>query len=149
MARVLVGYDTYGIEGVDSDFIHFIFDMALSHAASPSDCEVGLIITSDKHIQELNYQYRGKNQPTNVLSFPDEDIEDSSFAEPSNNYLGDIYISFRHLNREASKLNISLKERFAQLFVHGILHLVGFDHQDDQDARVMEHMESRIIQAIL
>jgi len=149
MARVFVGYNTYGIEGVDNDFIHFIFDMALSHAASPSDYEMGLIITSDEHIQGLNYQYRGKNQSTNILSFPDKDIKDLSFIDDPNNYLGDIYISFEHLNREANKLNISSKERFAQLFVHGILHLVGFDHQDGQDARVMENMESRIMQAVL
>jgi len=149
MAKVFIGYDTYGIEEVDNDFIHFIFDIALSHTASSPDCEVGLIITSDEYIRGLNHQYRGKNKSTNILSFPSGNIKDLSFVNDSSNYLGDIYISSEHLNLEASQLNISPREHLAQLFIHGILHLVGFDHKDKQDAQVMENMENKIIQAVL
>lgn len=151
MARVFIGYDTYGIEGVDDDFIHFIFDMALSHAGGSSDAEVGLVLTTDEQMRNLNHRYRGKDRPTNVLSFANDEIVD--FAAPpakeDKNYLGDIYISYPTLMREAHDLHETSRERFVQLFVHGILHLLGLDHEEKEDALVMEQMEDKIFSSII
>ena len=151
MSQVFIGYDTYGIEGVDETFIHFVFDMALAHTASGSDVEVGLVITSDDHVRQLNHRYRGHDKPTNVLSFANDEIQDFVSMDSANdqNYIGDIYIAYPTLMREAHDLRETSRERFAQLFVHGILHLLGFDHVDPKDAEVMERMEDKIITSIL
>ena len=151
MSQVFIGYDTYGIEGVDEAFIHFIFDMALAHTASPINSEVGLVVTTDDQMRSLNHRYRGKDRPTNVLSFANDEIPDfvSADGKEGKDYLGDIYISYPTLMREAHDLHETSRERFIQLFVHGILHLLGFDHEDKQDAAVMEQMEDKIVGVIL
>lgn len=149
MSRIFVGYDSFGVNGVDDNFIHFIFDMILSHTACGVDCEMGLIITSDKYIKRLNHQYRNKNKATNVLSFCNNEIKNVPLVEEDENYLGDVYISYNQLNQEATQLNISIKERFVQLFVHGTLHLIGLDHEDSQAASAMESLEDKIVESVI
>ncbi|OGB74380.1 rRNA maturation RNase YbeY [candidate division Kazan bacterium RBG_13_50_9] len=149
MAKVFIGYDTYGVKGVDEEFVHFIFDMVLAHTASSPDSEVGLVVTSDEHIRALNHQYRGKDRLTNVLSFANDEIEGFISAADDKGYLGDIYMSYPQLLREAHTLSISSRERFIQLFVHGALHLLGFDHEETQDAGTMEQLEEKIMSSIL
>jgi probable rRNA maturation factor len=144
MSKVFVGYETYGIEGVDEEYINFVFDLILSYVAADTQAEVGLVVASNNNIQALNHKYRGKNKATNVLSFTNEEID--GFIEPleGDNYLGDIYISQDYLAQEAYELNLTHKERFTQLFIHGVLHLLGFDHEDEKDAEVMQNMEDKI-----
>lgn len=151
MSQVFIAYDTYGIEGVDEKFIHFVFDMALAHAAGDQSSEVGLVITSDEQIKNLNHRYRGKDRSTNVLSFANDEIKDfvSVGGADDKCYLGDIYISYPTLMREAHDLHETSRERFTQLFVHGVLHLLGFDHEDKADADVMEQLEDKIVTTIL
>ena len=151
MSQVFIGYDTYGIEGVDEEFIHFVFDMTLAHAAGDHSAEVGLVVTSDEQIRSLNHRYRGKDKPTNVLSFANDEIKDfvSVDSKADKNYLGDIYISYPTLMREAHDLHETSRERFVQLFVHGVLHLLGLDHEDMADASVMEQLEDKIVTSIL
>ena len=151
MAQVFVGYDSYGISGVDTEYIQFIFDMILSHTACPKDSEMGLVITSDEHNKSLNSQYRGKNKTTNVLSFSNDLVEENApdVLEEDKNYLGDVYISYQQLNREAAQLKISLKERFVQLFIHGALHLIGFDHEEDVAAEAYENLEDKIFNSVI
>lgn len=151
MSQVFIGYDTYGIEGVDESFIHFVFDMTLAHAAGDRNSEVGLVITSDEQIRGLNHRYRNKDKATNVLSFANDEIKDFVLVDSKadKNYLGDIYISYPTLMREAHDLHETSRERFAQLFVHGVLHLLGFDHEDPADAGVMEQLEDKIVTSIV
>lgn len=148
MSKVFVGYDSFGINGVDDNFINFIFDIILSHTASDIESEMGLIITSDEYIKSLNHQYRGKDKPTNVLSFSNDETKDMPVIPEDKNYLGDVYISYNQLNQESAKLNISIKERFVQLFVHGTLHLIGLDHEDSQSTSAMESLEDKIVSSI-
>lgn len=153
MAKVFIGYDTYSIEGVNEKFIHFIFDMILAHTASSQNYEVGLIFSSDEHIKGLNDRYLNRSGSTNVLAFSNKEIKegvkDFISAPENEDYLGDIYISYDSLMKEAHQLGIPLRERFAQLFVHGTLHLIGFDHKDLQDAKAMEGIEDKIVHSML
>jgi len=149
MSRVFVGYGRYGIEGVDEEFVRFIFDITLSSTTKKMDSEVGLIIAGDEEIQKLNHRYRGKNQPTNVLSFTNQEMAESVQPEPDAHYLGDICIGYSQLAKEAKDLCVSEKERFAQLFVHGLLHLSGFDHENPTEAVKMEELEDHIVQLVL
>jgi probable rRNA maturation factor len=90
----------------------------------------------DAQIQALNHDFRGIDQPTNVLSFP---MLEGEFSDITPGLLGDVVISAQTAAREAQDAGITLEERMSQLLVHGILHLVGFDHESgEQDARQME-----------
>lgn len=97
--------------------------------------EISLLLTGDKEICELNKNYRNKNKPTNVLSFETGD----EFL------LGDIVMSFATMKKEANEKKIPLKNHYAHLLCHGILHLLGFDHIDDEEAREMEFFEVEIL----
>lgn len=92
---------------------------------------IELILTNNETIQEINNEYRGKNSPTDVLSFP---LEDMPMAP-----LGSIIISLDIAKDKAKELNHSIQEEITLLFIHGLLHLVGFDHEvDDGQMRAKE-----------
>lgn len=108
---------------------------------------VTLALSNDEHVQSLNYEFRGKDKPTNVLSFAN--IDDDAFFDVvggvENIELGDIIIALETLNREADEKKVPLKNHFAHLLVHGILHLFGYDHQEDDEAEEMESIEIEIL----
>jgi probable rRNA maturation factor len=147
-SKVFVAYEDFGLEEVDQDFIDFVLRVVLLTLEKPEQ-EVGLVVLSDAKIQELNKQYRGKDKPTDVLSFVKEDFPEKFAGDDLNNYLGDIYISRDTLVRQAEEAGISQKDRFAMLFVHGLLHLLGYDHIEDAEAETMETMEEKILGYII
>lgn len=102
--------------------------------------EVSLRIVEVSEIQMLNLQYRGKDKPTNVLSFecglPDE------IGVP---LLGDIVICADVVEREAGDYNKPLEDYWAHMFIHGTLHLLGYDHVQESDAHIMEGKEKQIL----
>ena len=97
--------------------------------------EVSIILTNDKEIKKINHKYRNINKPTNVLSF---ELGDDVL-------LGDIYISLDTVAREAKQEKISLKNHTSHMVVHGVLHLLGYDHINNDDAIVMENKETKIL----
>lgn len=102
---------------------------------------VDIILTNDKKLQELNKLYRHKDYPTNVLSFPMNDL-----ALPNHPaILGDIYISFETVSREAAECGKKLTEHLAHMAVHGVLHLLGYDHGVKRDADIMEALEVKAL----
>ena len=105
----------------------------------PRDSELSILVCGDASIQELNAKWRGKDKPTNVLSFPTD--EHSSL-------LGDIVISLDTTQREADLENKSLHDHFTHLVVHGFLHLFGYDHENESDAVEMEQLETDILAAL-
>ena len=100
--------------------------------------EVSIILTNDDEIHKLNKKYRNIDKPTNVLSF---ELGDDLL-------LGDIYISFDTVKREAAAENISVAEHTAHMVVHGMLHLQGYDHINDDEATVMESKEIAIMKKL-
>lgn len=106
-------------------------------AQTLSDKEVELIITNDKTIQKLNKEYRGKDNATDVLSFPLEELftDESIFRMP----LGSIVIAESFVKKKAEIFGHSLQDELSLLFIHGMLHLLGFDHEgDDGEMRARE-----------
>jgi probable rRNA maturation factor len=103
--------------------------------------EATLVLASDADVRRLNKQYRGKDKPTNVLSFPDGEAEPDATAYP----LGDIIIAVPTLMAEARDKNTPPAHHLAHLTVHGLLHLCGYDHHDDAEADVMEQTEALIL----
>lgn len=107
--------------------------------------EVNLNIVDDLEIRTLNNHYRDKDKPTNVLSFPAYDPSDIYPAEipiP----LGDIIISHETITREAAEQDKNPDQHFTHMVVHGLLHLVGYDHENEQDAEKMESLEISILE---
>ncbi len=100
--------------------------------------EVNVMLTNDKEIQKFNKEYRGKNKPTNVLSFETGD----------ECLLGDIVMSIDTLIKEAKDQKISVKDHYAHLLCHGMLHLLGFDHIEEDEANEMEFFEKEILKEL-
>ncbi|MGI9499340.1 MAG: rRNA maturation RNase YbeY [Geminicoccaceae bacterium] len=110
--------------------------------------EVSLLLTDDQEIRSLNASYRARNRVTNVLSFPSLDlVEGGAITQPASGpiLLGDVAISFERLSAEASDQEKALTDHLAHLLVHGTLHLLGYDHDDDGRAAVMEGLEASIL----
>lgn len=101
-----------------------------------SDKEIELIITSNEEIQAINKEYRGFDSPTDVLSFPYEDMPMSP--------LGSIVISQEYVESKAKEFGHTSDDEFALLFIHGLLHLVGFDHEVDNGE--MREEEKKLIE---
>jgi probable rRNA maturation factor len=103
---------------------------------------IALLFTSDEAVQALNLQWRGMDRPTNVLSFPA-----AAMALPDGEEvpLGDIALAHGTIAREASEQGKTLPHHTTHLIVHGILHLLGHDHESDADADIMENLERDIL----
>ncbi|MCB1645046.1 MAG: rRNA maturation RNase YbeY [Pseudomonadales bacterium] len=104
---------------------------------------VSILITGIEEITRLNHDYRQKNQPTNVLSFPLE-----AMAEDNRLLLGDIAISLPVVEQEAEEQGKTARAHFAHLVVHGVLHLLGYDHTEPADAAEMEPLETEILSTL-
>ena len=104
--------------------------------------EVGALLCDDTRMSELNGQFRGKPVPTNVLSFPNDDgmAPQAGCAAP-----GEIAIAFETVHDEALRDGKTFGDHITHLWVHGHLHLMGFDHETDADAQVMEGTETRLL----
>lgn len=115
-------------------------DQSLEILAIDEALEVTVRLVDADEMQELNHDYRGKETPTNVLSFPcDWDLPE----EPR--LLGDIVICVPVIAREAKEQKKTLEEHWAHMVIHGLLHLLGYDHIEEQQAEEMEALECRIL----
>ncbi len=114
--------------------------------------EVSVTFVDDLMIQDLNNTYRGINQATDVLSFAfDEETEGAqavAITDPEIHLLGDIIISIERATSQAAEYGHSLKRELAFLCVHGMLHLLGYDHQEENDTREMRKLEEEILLAL-
>ena len=113
-------------------------------AASTRGGEVAIVLTDDSAIRVLNSNWRGKDKPTNVLSFPGT----TPPAEGAPRHLGDIVIAYQTAAREAQAEDKPFAHHLAHLAVHGFLHLVGYDHEDDAEADAMEGLEVAVLARI-
>lgn len=103
-----------------------------------------VLLSSDAHVRGLNHQWRGLDKPTNVLSFPTPAPPQAIPARAAR-HLGDIVLAEETVAREAAALQIETKAHFMHLVLHGLLHLLGYDHETDGEAELMEAMETRIL----
>jgi probable rRNA maturation factor len=128
------------------DDLEQVADTAIREALKQSEAEVvgvtelSVVLTDDAEQRELNRQWRGFDKTTNVLSFPQ--IE--PFA-PVSGLLGDITLARETVEKEAAEMGITLEAHFTHLVVHGFLHLLGYDHIEDEDAEEMEGLETQIL----
>jgi len=113
---------------------------ALHSANYEQSAALSVVLAHDDFVQDLNKRYRGQDKPTNVLSFPQND-------EMMDN-LGDIIFALETVQREAAAQDKKFKDHVAHLAVHGTLHLLGYDHERDEDAEHMESLEIQILEGL-
>lgn len=114
-----------------------------------SDLELTIALANDDLVHVLNREYRDLDKPTNVLSFASidsEDFEQEALMSPFN--LGDIILSYQTIERECQEQGKFLMDHIKHLTVHGVLHLLGYDHQNDDEATNMETLEIRILEQL-
>lgn len=107
--------------------------------------ELSVLLTDDASIKEINSEWRKQDKATNVLSFPTKELSVGDTPLP---LLGDIIFAYETILRESEELTKSFEEHLTHLFIHGFLHLLGYDHINDTDAEQMEHIETGILTSI-
>ena len=101
--------------------------------------EFSVLLTNNKKMKKLNLKFRKKNKPTDVLSFPYNDkVGKNKF------YLGDIIISYNYMNQPKNISNLNFKNKVVKIFIHGFLHLLGFDHKKNSDFNKMQREENKL-----
>ena len=109
---------------------------------------VAVALIDDRAMQKLNRTYRGKDKPTNVLSFPAAEAEDAPRGRARRRPIGDVAIAYGTVRREAEAQGKSLADHLAHLMVHAVLHLLGYDHETDLEADEMEALEREALAAL-
>ncbi|WP_130803379.1 rRNA maturation RNase YbeY [Acinetobacter ihumii] len=120
-------------------------EVTLRHVDIETDCEIGIACVDNEDSHRLNLEYRGKDKPTNVLSFP-SDIPEEVLPLLDARPLGDLVICIPVVLQEAIEQNKTAHDHFMHMLVHGTLHLLGYDHElSDEDAEEMEALEIEIL----
>ena len=108
-----------------------------------SDCVINLRLLNDKEMKKLNMQFRQKDKTTNVLSFPNDDI---SVKQTKN--IGDIAISVEYVKAEAKKEGKTFDDHIIHMLAHGVYHILGYDHENNEIAVIMENKEIQTLKKI-
>ena len=108
-----------------------------------SDCVINLRLLNDKEMKKLNMQFRQKDKTTNVLSFPNDDI---SLKQTKN--IGDIAISVEYVKAEAKKEGKTFDDHIIHMLAHGVYHILGYDHENNENAVIMENKEIQTLKKI-
>ena len=125
--------------------IEEIIKKVLLHLKVDERTEISVLFTDDKFIRTLNNKYRGIDKPTDVLSFSLQEGAVKSPEIESDKPLGDIIISAETAQRQADTLNHSIEKELTVLLIHGLLHLIGYDHEEEKDYKIMREKESEIL----
>lgn len=143
--------DQHGPSDIDPDSLRRWAEQALLAEGYPTNSELSITIVSDQEMARLNADALGNKAPTDVLSFPLEEMQPGLpppfLIDGPPRLLGDIVIAPDYIRRQAQDLEVSFRDEVALMVTHGVLHLIGYDHQTDSEAEAMEHRERIILKA--
>ena len=131
----IINHNNFKVDKPLSDKLNHAFELICVEEGL-SNCSVNIKIVDNNEIEYLNKKFRNKDRPTNVLSFTNEDI-----SRRITNNLGDIAISYEYVERESKEQDKKFDDHIVHMFIHGIYHILGFDHKDDPMADKMENKE--------
>ncbi len=141
---ILVTVDERFANEVDPEWIGRIAGRALEGESAPA-AELGVLVTGDETVRRLNRDYAGEDEPTDVLSFSLQEGEE--FAAPDSVLrLGEVIISYPTAQRQAQEAGRPVRDELAHLLVHGILHLLGYDHAQPEEERRMRARERELLE---
>ncbi|MCL4458719.1 MAG: rRNA maturation RNase YbeY [Chloroflexi bacterium] len=142
MVKINFRIDPRFVPQVDRVMLSSVIKRALADEGLEGKSEVSVVITDDEEIQRLNATYRGVNRPTDVLAFPLKQST-ADFVEPPDGvlHLGDVVVSFPRAAEQAADYGHSLDRELSYLAVHGLLHLLGYDHEEGQEQAQMRAKE--------
>ena len=126
------------------EMIERAVNAALTHQSQPLDSDLTIVLTDDVQLRELNREYLGIDEPTDVLSFPASESDPETGAR----YLGDILISMPYATRSAAKAGHGLESEVQLLVVHGVLHLLGHDHAEADEKSRMWKAQADVLESL-
>ena len=139
----LEGEDNTNLPSIEKIEHYATIAMDLSDSTK-ENAEISVVIVEKDESHELNLNYRGKDRPTNVLSFPYEYPEGLP-EEEIGDYIGDLVICKAVVEQEAIDQHKPLEAHWAHMIVHGTFHLLGYDHIEDDEAKIMESLETKVM----
>ncbi len=131
--------------GIDRHALERLAERALEVECVPKPAELSIVLADDATVHQLNLTYRNTDAPTDVLSFSQADGEQFGRPERSAVHLGDIVISLDTAKRQAEEYRQTLQQEVEHLLVHGVLHLLGYDHESPEDAGAVRLQEDEIL----
>ena len=129
---------------IDSVSLRKNIELLLIKLEIPDTTEFSIAFVSDERIRVLNQDFRGIDTPTDVLSFPSEEIN----PEDNSTYIGDIIISMDTVHRQSENAHISQLDEIHLLIIHGLLHLQGYDHDSEENKKEMWNIQSKLLQVL-
>jgi len=120
-------------------FIHYVIKKEYD---SEKDVYISVLISDNDEIQNINREYRGKDMPTDVISFAYNETDNEGIYD----VLGDIIISFDKVEEQSKEYEHSIEREFFYVLLHGILHLLGYDHIEEEDKKIMREKEEQILE---
>jgi probable rRNA maturation factor len=128
------------------DGVRRVLEAGIEPPYGAASASAAIALSSDEAIRQLNAAYRAKDAPTNVLSFPAADTPPSQAPNAgAPRLLGDVILAVETVLAEAAASGISPAHHFQHLLIHGVLHLIGYDHQTDAEAEAMESLETELL----
>lgn len=139
-------------ETVSVDELHRIAEAVLDSESYPRDAEVNILLVSDDEIASYNARFLDREGPTDVLAFPVEELLPGVVPDVHPGgpplMLGDVVIAPSYVRGQADTLGVDFEDEIALMVTHGILHLLGYDHADDEDAERMERRERALLESV-
>lgn len=148
-ATVTIEVDEPYADAVDTAALEQLANHVLRGESVAGPVEVSIWITNEDELHTLNRTYRNVDASTDVLSFGQEDDDTFFVSAPDQpRYIGDLAVSYPHAVRQAEEYNHSLQRELSYLVTHGLLHLLGYDHEEPEDANVMRGREEALLSAL-
>jgi probable rRNA maturation factor len=136
-------------KAVDEDAVRELTLRVLTSEGVAAPAEVSVVITDDETVRDLNRRYLDRDEPTDVLSFPLAEAEEPFVGPPDGvAHLGEVIVSYPTAERQASEQGHGVEREIAHLVVHGLLHLLGYDHAEPNEERRMRSLEERLLAAV-
>jgi probable rRNA maturation factor len=147
MVEINTLIEPYYRKNFDQEWLQNLVTSVTKQLCPQQNIEIGIVITGPKKIRELNRRYRNQNKATDVLAFyMVPELSTNNFPIPPDdvNHLGEIIVSYPHAVNQARIANHSTKRELAILIIHGLLHLLGYDHQSNEDFAEMRLKEAEV-----
>ena len=132
-------------ERVDAPALEALVERVLTEDGVEDGAGLAIVLSDDVMLRELNRRHRDTDAPTDVLSFPASEGEETPLPEGEPPYLGDIVVSVESVERQAEEAGLATSEELAHVVVHGVLHLLGYDHEESEDEARMKAREEALL----